>query len=539
MSHSGTQEVADKIDSVKIKRALLSVFDKSGLLELATTLTSFGVELYSTGGTEKFLRESGFSVSSVSDLTKFPEMLDGRVKTLHPTVHGGLLYRRELASHREQVAEHNIPAIDLLVVNLYPFEETVAKPGATKQEIIEQIDIGGPAMLRSAAKNFAGVALLTSPSQYKRFAEELTASGGSTVLDTRFKLASDAFANVAQYDAAISNYFASIGSEEATELPGSLSLSLERIQPLRYGENPHQKAALYGKEFSSIFEQIWGKELSYNNILDLSASTTLMAEFLDSARPTVAIIKHTNPCGVAEGADVLDAFDRAFRADPESPFGGIVIMNRPLTAGLAERLNTFFSEVILAPEFEPAALAILQKKKDRRLVRFNPETVKKQLGQALEFRTVLGGMLVQQSDAPLFGEGELRSITARPASQAELDGLVFAWKCVKHVKSNAIVYAGLENGFARTLGIGAGQTTRVESSRVAVTRAAHFGHSLKGSFVASDAYFPFADGLTEAIMAGAIAAIQPGGSIRDSEVITEAEKHGISMVLTGMRHFRH
>ena len=539
MSHSGVQESVDVVDSVRIRRALISVFDKSGLLALAKTLTEHEVELFSTGGTERYLREHGFDVHSVTDLTKFPEMLDGRIKTLHPMVHGGLLYRRDLASHRAQISEHGIPPIDLLVVNLYPFEETVAKPGATRAEIVEQIDIGGPAMLRSAAKNFNGVALLTSPEQYTNFIAELDASAGGTTLSTRFALAAEAFANVARYDAAISNYFGQLGIAGTEEMQPHLDLSLDRVQPLRYGENPHQSAALYGEDFAKIFQQLWGKELSYNNILDLSASTLLIAEFMSSPIATVAIIKHMNPCGVAQGSDVLDAFDRAFRADPESPFGGIVVMNRPLTALLAERLNGFFSEVIVAPSFESDALTILQKKKDRRLVRFSPEAVQASPGRSLELRSVLGGVLVQQTDVPLLGSGPITSVTKRPVSDAEMEGLLFAWKCVKHIKSNAIVYCGLEDGFARTLGIGAGQTSRVESSRLAVKRAAQFGHSLAGSFVASDAFFPFADGLTEAIVAGAIAVIQPGGSIRDTEVIAEAEKHGISMVLTGMRHFRH
>ncbi len=534
MAHA-TKEVVDEIDIVRVRRALLSVYDKSGLEELARTLVEQNVELFSTGGTEQFLRDQGFPVRSVTELTKFPEMLDGRVKTLHPAVHGGLLYRRELASHRAQVAEHDIASIDLLVVNLYPFEETVARKGATSGEIIEQIDIGGPAMLRSAAKNFAGVALLTSPSQYAEFAAEIRSSSGGTSLELRRNLASQAFKAVADYDVAISGYFTSLTSNASDRL----HIDLPKVQSLRYGENPHQTAALFGNDFNKVFHQLWGKELSYNNILDLSAATGLMAEFFDSDRPTAAIIKHTNPCGVAEGIDIFDAFERAFRADPESPYGGIVIVNRPIDTLLSERLNGFFSEVILAPSFEPGALALLQKKKDRRLVQYNIEEVPKVLASMEDARSVIGGILVQDVDRVLFGTNELNSVTSRPVSDEELRALTFSWACVKHVKSNAIVYAGLEGGYSMTLGIGCGQTSRVESSRIAMLRAKRFGHDLQGSFVASDAFFPFADGLTEAINAGAIAVIQPGGSVRDTEVIEEAEKHHISMVLTGMRHFRH
>ena len=530
MTH-GSTETPDTIDLLPIRRALISVFDKSGLEPLANVLRTHQVTLYSTGGTEQFLRDRGFDVHSVTELTQFPEMLDGRVKTLHPAVHGGLLYRRELASHRAQAEQHGIQPIDLLISNLYPFEETVAKSGATAGEIIEQIDIGGPAMLRSAAKNFTGVALLTSPNQYERFIQELSANGGSTSLATRRSLAAQAFAAVAQYDVAISEYF-NASSE-------SLHIDLPKIQTLRYGENPHQAASLYGADFPNIFRQRWGKELSYNNILDISAAAGLMAEFFESETPTAAIIKHTNPCGVAEGKDILDAFDRAFRSDTESPFGGIVIVNKQIDRALAERLNGFFSEVILAPSYDEDALALLQKKKDRRLVEYSREGITETLAAMEDVRSVIGGLLVQTSDRELFGSTELSSITDRAVSDEEMRGLVFAWRIVKHVKSNAIVYAGLEHGFARTLGIGCGQTSRVESSRLAVQRARYFKHDLTGSFVASDAFFPFADGLTEAIAAGAIAVIQPGGSVRDQEVIDEAAKHHISMVLTGMRHFRH
>jgi phosphoribosylaminoimidazolecarboxamide formyltransferase/IMP cyclohydrolase len=540
MSHAATVVPIDTIDVFPIKRALLSVFDKTGLTELAQSLVQRGVILFSTGGTEKFLKEQGLVVHSVTELTNSPEILDGRVKTLHPAVHGGLLFRRELASHRTQATEHGIAGIDLLVVNLYPFAETVAKPGATKAQIIEQIDIGGPAMLRSAAKNFMGVALLTSPNQYADFTSEFEKLKGSTQLATRQQLASDAFRRVAEYDAAISNYFVKLDTNSESEgLPQRFVIDQGMIQPLRYGENPHQKAALYGGDFTSIYEQIWGKDLSHINMLDISAASQLIAEWFDSDITVAGIFKHTTPCGVAEGSDAFDAFERAFRSDPESPFGGVIVLNHPVSSALAERLNSFFSEIILAPDFEADALDLLRKKKDRRLIRYRPEGIINELKGMLDVRSIVGGFLVQEADTKLFGEHDLKSITKRQASAEELRELVFAWKCVKHVKSNAIVYAGSDNGFMRTLGIGGGQTSRVESSRLAVRRAAQFAHSLKDSVVASDAYFPFADGLTEAIEAGAIAVIQPGGSIRDPEVIAEAEKQNVSMVLTGMRHFRH
>ncbi len=542
MIHSGSQEKELTIDRIPLRRALLSVFDKTGLVDLAKALTTRGVILYSTGGTEKFLRDSDFDVRSVSELTRFPEMLDGRVKTLHPMVHGGLLYRRELTSHVEQAQEHGIEGIDLLVVNLYPFEATVAKPGATHQEIVEQIDIGGPAMLRSAAKNYRGVALLTDPSQYGGFITEFEAEQGTTSVPTRRALARDAFALVARYDQAISDYFVSSESENVRSLPSALKLDLPLAQHLRYGENPQQSAALYGAGFQKICTQLWGKELSYNNILDTSAALGLMNEFgmASETTPTVAaIIKHTNPCGVAEGASGLDAFERAFTTDPESPFGGIIIVNTVLDAALATRINAFFSEVILAPSFDADALEILKKKKDRRLLSYDPSQLQSTIATMQELRSVVGGVLHQEVDRELVANESSDSVTSRAVSELEKRGLQFVWKIVKHVKSNAIVYGGIEDGFARTLGIGGGQTSRVESSRIAVEHAKRHGLSLAGSLVASDAFFPFADGLIQASEAGAVAAIQPGGSVRDAEVITAAEERNMSMVLTGMRHFKH
>ncbi len=507
---------------VKIKTAVLSVSDKSGLKELAQVLTDHHVELYSTGGTEKFLSENGFAVKNISDLTNFPEMMDGRVKTLHPSVHGGLLYRRDDAVHVVQATEHKIKAIDLLVVNLYPFEATVAKRDSTHEDIVENIDIGGPAMLRSAGKNYESVSLLTSPSQYPEFIQDLTEHHGATTSAMRLRLAAEGFEHVAIYDRAISNYF--LGYTGAG---------------LRYGENPHQNALVSGTMLRDLYHQLWGKELSFNNYLDASASLEIISEFLDSTTTVVGIIKHTNPCGIAEGATVLDAFERAFNTDTESPFGGIIVMNKPLTLELATRLNEFFSEVILAPEYESEALELLKKKKDRRLLTYSPEKLKSAMSSEKQSRSVLGGSLTQDRDNALFATDDLTSVTTRQPSESELNGLFFAWKICKHVKSNAIVYARVDDGYAHTIGIGGGQTSRVASSRIAVANAKRFGHHLEQSLVASDAFFPFADGLLEAADAGAVAIIQPGGSIRDPEVIAAAEERGVSLVMTGMRHFKH
>ncbi len=539
MSHQAGTEKEIEIDRIPIRRALISVSDKSGLDKLAKSLAERGVEIYSTGGTEKYLRGLGIPVTSVSDLTQSPEVFDGRLKTLHPIVHGGLLFRRELPSHVQQAVEHNIAAIDLMVVNLYPFEETRAKVGATDAEIIEQIDIGGPAMLRSAGKNFRGVTLLTDASQYDRFITELESSDGATSLALRFELAVEAFEQVAKYDRAIADYFLGKKPGQAEACPTQLSVSLPQIQSLRYGENPQQKAALYGEGFSKICTQLWGKELSYNNILDSSAALGLISEFSDSSMTVAAIVKHTNPCGVAEGESGLDAFNRAFSTDPESPFGGIIVLNAPLDAPLAERLNEFFSEVILAPEFSEGALGILKKKKDRRLIGYNPEALNAAISSMVELRSVIGGVLYQETDKELLTNSAITSVTSHSVADGTKRGLMFAWKVVKHLKSNAIAFCGIENGFARTLGLGAGQTSRVESSRLAVERAKHHGLDLAGSFVASDAFYPFADGLLEAADAGAIAAIEPGGSVRDAEVIAAAESRGMALVMTGMRHFKH
>lgn len=521
-------------DLYPIRRAIISLSDKQGLPNLLEALKQFGVEVYSTGGTEKSIRDAGYTVKSVSELTGFPEIMDGRVKTLHPSVHGGFLYRRDSSEHEKQAKENKIVPIDLLVLNFYPFEQTVAKANATHEEIIENIDIGGPAMLRSAAKNYESVVLLTSPSQYNSFIEELHANKGSTTYETRLRLASDAFSTVAHYDRIIAEYFERI-SPDATQ---SLFIELPQVGTLRYGENPHQSAAVYGEEIGSLYDQLWGKGLSYNNYLDSSASLEIISEFLNDDKAVVGIIKHTNPCGIAEGKDILEAFEHAFATDTESPFGGIIVTNKEVTADFAARVNEFFSEVILAPSYSESGLDLLKKKKDRRLLRYKAEVLKNTMSGS-GFRSIVGGALVQDMNFQLTGNDDLASVTSRPVSSEEKAGLLFAWKICKHAKSNAIVYAKTEGGYARTVGIGCGQTSRVASSRLAVASAKRFGHSLQGSLVASDAFFPFADGLVEAADAGAVAVIQPGGSIRDAEVIGAAEIKKMSLILTGMRHFKH
>ncbi|MDP4199947.1 MAG: bifunctional phosphoribosylaminoimidazolecarboxamide formyltransferase/IMP cyclohydrolase [Bacteroidota bacterium] len=538
MSTHPKTEVTIAVDRIPIRRALISVFDKMGLDRVANSLAERGVEIWSTGGTEKYLRGLGIAVRSVSDVTQSPEVFDGRLKTLHPVVHGGLLFRRELASHVEQAAEHGIPPIDLLIVNLYPFEETRAKVGATQEDIIEQIDIGGPAMLRSAAKNFRGVALLTSPMQYERFLSEIEREG-STSSAFRFDLAREGFELVAHYDKAIADYFRSIPNNGSARTADRLEISLPLIQSLRYGENPQQQAALYGEELPKICRQLWGKELSYNNILDMSSALGLIAEFLPYDKTVAAIIKHMNPCGVAEGSDPLDAFNRAFETDPESPFGGIIAVNAPIDGALAERLNAFFSEVILAPEFSPEALELLKKKKDRRLIRFDPDQLQRAVHGMVEVRSVIGGILRQSTDRELLSNSALSSVTSHAVTDGPKHGLTFANKVVKHLKSNAIAFCGMQDGFARTLGLGAGQTSRVESVRIAIEHANRNGLDLRGSFVASDAFFPFADSLNAIAEAGAAAVIEPGGSVRDAEVVKAAEERGIALVMTGQRHFRH
>ncbi len=509
---------------MKIKRALISVSDKTGLVDFARELAALGVEIISTGGTARLLQSEGIECVEISAHTGFPEIMDGRVKTLHPKVHGGLLYVRGNASHEAQAKENGIEPIDLVVVNLYPFEATVAKEGVTLEEAIEQIDIGGPSMLRSAAKNYRSVTVVVDPVDYADVLESIRANEGATTLKLRERLAIKVFVTTSRYDGAIANY---LNKEQETTC--SFSVSLPLTARLRYGENPHQHGSLYG-DFDDYFQKLHGKELSFNNILDITSASRLIDEF---AEPTVAILKHTNPCGVGSDPDLRAAWDKAFATDKQAPFGGIIICNRPLTEALAKAISEIFSEVIIAPEFEPEARALLQKKKNLRLMRKLAEP--KRSGADLDIRSVIGGLLVQERDHEKLSALENKVVTQRPPTAEEMKAMLFAWKVVKHVKSNAIVYTGKD----RTLGIGAGQMSRVDASRIAIWKAKDAGLSLEGSVVASDAFFPFPDGLIAAAEAGATAAIQPGGSVRDPEVIAAADERKVAMVFTGMRHFKH
>jgi phosphoribosylaminoimidazolecarboxamide formyltransferase/IMP cyclohydrolase len=516
----------------KIQRAILSVTDKTGLVDFARQLAVMGVELISTGGTAKLLRESGIAVKDISELTGFPEMLDGRVKTLHPKVHGGILHRRKNASHRAAVAEHGIQAIDLVVVNLYAFETTAAKAGVQFEELIENIDIGGPSMIRSAAKNFQDVAVVTSPTDYQAVAAEMTKSGGDLTGATRWRLAQKAFATTAAYDAAIASTLERVNANGHFELkpasgfPETLRLLFVKTTDLRYGENPHQKAAMYSDGSGlgvANGRQLQGKELSYNNIVDLQAAWELAQEFEE---PVVAIIKHTNPCGTATGNTLLEAYKRALECDPVSAFGGVIGVNRIIDGAAAEAMAKLFLEVIAAPGFEEEAKAEFAAKKNLRLVQVKPSQPKWVL------KNVSGGMLVQDVDIRPLAEADLKVVTKRAPTPEEKRALLFGWKVCKHVKSNAIVY--VRDG--QTVGVGAGQMSRVDSCKLGAMKAQL---PLKGTVAASDAFFPFPDGVEEIAKAGATAIIQPGGSVRDREVIEAADRYGIAMIFTGVRHFRH
>ena len=515
----------------RIQRALLSVSDKTGLVPFAQALLNAGVELISTGGTAKALRDAGLKVTDISTHTGFPEMLDGRVKTLHPKIHGGLLYVRGNATHEEAVRAHDIAPIDLVVVNLYPFEQTVAKPNVSLHDAIENIDIGGPSMLRSAAKNHDSVTVVVDWADYAEVAEQIKAAGNTT-LELRQQLAAKVYARTAAYDAAIASHLKKVFDGHAEEqLPPALCVQAPLVQSLRYGENPHQKAALYGN-FKDYFQQLHGKELSYNNILDLTAATYLIAEFAKDP-PTTAILKHTNPCGVGQGKDLREAWEKALATDRQAPFGGIIAVNQPLDGPAAEAIAEIFSEVIIAPDFTAEALAVLQKKKNLRLMKIMKCPLS---ALARDVRSVgADSFLMQERDLKACGAADLKVVTKRQPTETELQAMLFGWRVVKHVKSNAIVYAGPD----RTLGVGAGQMSRVDSSRIAVWKAGEAGLSLQGSAVCSDAFFPFPDGLIAAAEAGATAAIQPGGSMRDSEVIAAANERNVAMVFTGARHFRH
>ena len=520
-----------------IARALLSVSDKSGLIDFAKKLRERNIALISTGGTAKALSEAGIAVEDVASVTHFPEMLDGRVKTLHPAIHGGILARRDMPAHLEAIAAQSIAPIDLVVVNLYPFAATRAR-GAGFEECLENIDIGGPALIRAAAKNHDSVTIATDPADYDDILADMAAHDGGTGLALRRKLAGLAYARTAGYDAAIAGWFAELAGET---FPATLTLAGERREVLRYGENPHQRAAFYvgGKMRPGIAtaKQLQGKELSFNNLNDTDAAYECVAEF---AEPAIAIIKHANPCGVAIGADLTDAFKKALACDPVSAYGGILAANRPLDAALIEAIGKLFLEVIIAPAVTPEAKALLAKKPNLRLL--DAGALPDPAAPGLSIRSLAGGYLAQTRDDGRIGEGDLKTVTKRAPSEAERADLLFAFRVAKHVKSNAIVYAKA----GATVGIGAGQMSRVDSSRIAAQKAAESGQAAglaespaKGSAVASDAFFPFADGLEAAVAAGATAVIQPGGSLRDNEVIAAADKAGIAMVFTGMRHFRH
>ncbi len=516
----------------KIQRAILSVTDKTGLVEFARKLAGMGVELVSTGGTAKLLRDSGVTVKDISELTGFPEMLDGRVKTLHPKVHGGILHRREVASHRSAVAEHGIAPIDMVVVNLYAFEKTAAKPGVPFEDLIENIDIGGPSMIRSAAKNFQDVAVVTSPGDYDSLAEEMTKSGGTLSAATKWRLAQKAFATTAAYDSAIASTLERVSANGHLEarpesgFPQNLRLSFGKIMDLRYGENPHQKAAMYSDGSSTGVangHQLQGKELSYNNIVDLQAAWDLAQEF---DQTVCAIIKHTNPCGTATGKTLLEAYKKALECDPVSAFGGVIGVNRVVDGEAAEEMAKLFLEVIAAPGFDEAARAKFATKKNLRLVEINDAP------QKWVLKNVSGGILVQDADTRVLQESDLKVVSKRPPTAEEKRALLFAWKVAKHVKSNAILYA--RDG--QTVGVGAGQMSRVDSCKIGAMKAVL---PLKGTVAASDAFFPFPDGVEEIGKIGATAIIQPGGSVRDQEVIEAADRLGLAMIFTGVRHFRH
>ena len=516
-----------------IRRALISVSDKSGIVEFARELAEQGVELLSTGGTCRLLREEGLSVVEVSDHTGFPEMMDGRVKTLHPKIHGGILGRR--GTDDAIMAEHGIPPIDLVVVNLYPFEATVANPDCSMEDAVENIDIGGPTMVRAAAKNHRDVTIVVSADDYPRILEELAAHNGHTTFALRFDLAIRAYEHTAAYDGMIANHFGSLTEGGSPRYPRTFNLQLQKVQEMRYGENPHQSAAFYREARQhevgiSAAEQLQGKALSYNNVADTDAALECVKTF---SEPACVIVKHANPCGVAIGADLLTAYDLAFHTDTESAFGGIIAFNRTLDGDTAAAIvERQFVEVIIAPEVSPEAIAAVSSKENVRLLRTGQWSAPT---AARDFKRVNGGLLVQDRDDGMVNREDLRVVSQRAPSEAEWADLLFAWKVAKFVKSNAIVYAANQ----RTIGVGAGQMSRVNSARIAAIKAEHAGLEVTGAVMASDAFFPFRDGIDNAAERGIAAVIQPGGSMRDEEVIAAADEAGMAMVFTGMRHFRH
>jgi len=534
---------------MKIQQALLSVSDKTGVLEFAQALAAQGVKLLSTGGTAKLLKDAGLAVTEIGDYTGFPEMLDGRVKTLHPKVHGGILARRDLPEHLATIAEHGIPTIDLVCVNLYPFAATVAKPGVTLEDAIENIDIGGPAMVRSSAKNYAGVAIVTDPEDYSKVIAEMQTGNGAVSLPTRFGLAKKAFTHTARYDSMIANWLT--GLEDGAEnqpaaaaptpsiFPARLQLAFDRVETLRYGENSHQSAAFYRDTAPvpgsiAAYRQLQGKELSYNNIADADAAWECVKTFGGGANNAACvIIKHANPCGVAIGGRLLEAYEKAFQTDSTSAFGGIIAFNGEVDVDVVEAMNArkHFVEVLIAPAFTTAAKALLAGKSNLRVL----EVPLSRALNALEFKRVGGGLLVQTPDMFNVQAADLKVVTKKQPTAQQIEDLLFANRVAKFVKSNAIVFCG----GGMTLGVGAGQMSRVDSTRIASIKAKNAGLELKGSVVASDAFFPFRDGVDVLAEAGAVAVIQPGGSMRDEEVIAAADEHGLAMVVTGARHFRH
>lgn len=516
----------------KIKRALISVYDKQGIVEFAKSLAQFNIEIISTGGTAKLLAENGIRYKLVSEITGAPEMLDGRVKTLHPKIHGAILAKRENSDHLAQLKVNEIEPIDMVIINLYPFGDVISKSGTTLDVALENIDIGGPTMVRAAAKNFPDVAVVTSPGQYDMITKEMTDNKGALCLNTREKLALEAFKQTHYYDGVITNYLQQL--ETAQEYGDNLLLSLEKIQDLRYGENPHQTAAFY-KEAGSLntgitdLEQLHGKELSFNNIMDLDAVVKMVNSF---EQPCSVIVKHSNPCGAAIGENLYDAFSKAFATDSVSAFGGIFGFNRKLDLKTAEELRKIFIEVIIAPDYDSEAFNLLCKKKNLRLLKMNLD---QKTAAELNYKRVAGGLLVQDEDTKGVDDLQLKVVSKRQPTDEEMEALKFAWKIVKWVKSNAVIYC-LQD---RTIGIGAGQMSRVDSSMLAVDKAKRAGLSLSRTVVASDAFFPFRDGVDAAAEAGVTAVIQPGGSVRDEEVIQAANEHNLVMVFTGIRHFRH
>jgi phosphoribosylaminoimidazolecarboxamide formyltransferase / IMP cyclohydrolase len=517
------------MELVRIRRALISVSDKTGIVDFSRQLEQYGVEIISTGGTLTTLRGAGIKAKSVSDITGFPEILDGRVKTLHPNIHAGILAVTENEEHRRQLEEHHVAPIDMVVVNLYPFEQTIAKKNVSLEDAIEQIDIGGPSMVRAAAKNFKETVVLVKSTQYEMILKEMKLHDGSVSSSTRFLLAKEAFSHTARYDAAISDYLLNLDSDSTkSALTASFSLNLSKTYDLRYGENPHQSASFYG-DWDRYFEKLHGKELSYNNIVDIHAAADLTEEF---SLPTAVIIKHTNPCGVGSASTLVEAYRNAFITDAKSAYGGIVCINRPLDVETALEIDKIFTEVVIAPDFPPDILSLLKKKKDRRLIR---QRMPVAAANRFDIKSIAGGVLVQTLDRNSPELENLRVVTKRTPTDREFSAMKFAWRVAKHVKSNAIVYA-LEN---RTIGVGAGQMSRFDSSRIALMKAQEGNLPLKGTVVASDAFFPFSDGLLEAVKVGATAVIQPGGSVRDEEVILAADENDIAMVFTGIRHFKH